>query len=69
MEFLQYVNEVDLTSKVLTGEENILILLVKLSDGLWVNFLFNQSQRLVHLILDDWREESISVLFRLKSLD
>lgn len=67
MEFFQNINEVDLTSMVLTGEENVLVLLVKLSDGLWVNFLFNQ--RLIHLILDRWREESVSILLRLLSLE
>ena len=67
MEFFQNINEVDLTSMVLTGEENVLVLLVKLSDGLWVNFLFNQ--RLVHLVFDRWREESVSILLRLLSLE
>jgi hypothetical protein len=41
VELLQNISKEDLSGVILACEKDVLVLLVKLSDDLWVNFLFS----------------------------
>lgn len=56
MELLENVNQENFTGVVLTSEEHVLVFLVELSYDLGVNSLLEL------VLLDLWREESISIL-------
>lgn len=56
MELFENVNQENFTGVVLTSEEHVLVFLVELSYDLGVNSLLEL------VLLDLWREESISIL-------
>lgn len=56
MELLENVNQENFTGVVLTSEEHVLVFLVELSYDLGVNSLLEL------VLLDLWREKSISIL-------
>ena len=56
MKLLENINQENFTGVVLTSEEHVLVFLVELSYDLGVNSLLEL------VLLDLWREESISIL-------